>query len=165
MKTRSFISGCEATQLSSAETAFFREQNPWGLILFKRNCETPAQIAALTAAFREAVGLRDAPVFIDQEGGRVQRLGPPSADWRKYPSARAFGEWRHHPGGVDKSVQDSTSARTPARNLSAEAHLCHDGERQDPYRLDQQRFPPGAPCRPSHSEPGARDHRVNDDLG
>ena len=85
MKIRSFISGCEGTQLSPAETAFFHEQNPWGLILFKRNCETPAQIKALTAAFREAVGRKDAPVFIDQEGGRVQRLGPPSNYWRKYP--------------------------------------------------------------------------------
>jgi beta-N-acetylhexosaminidase len=92
MKIRSFISGCEGTQLSSAETSFFHEQNPWGLILFKRNCETPTQIAALTAAFREAVGRRDAPVFIDQEGGRVQRLGPPSNYWRKYPSARAYGD-------------------------------------------------------------------------
>ena len=92
MKIRSFISGCEGTQLSSAETSFFHEQNPWGLILFKRNCETPAQIAALTAAFRAAVGRKDAPVFIDQEGGRVQRLGPPSNYWRKYPSARAFGD-------------------------------------------------------------------------
>ncbi|MEQ1523263.1 MAG: beta-N-acetylhexosaminidase [Aestuariivirga sp.] len=92
MKIRSFISGCEGTQLSVGEIAFFREQNPWGLILFKRNCETPAQIKALTAAFREAVGRRDAPVFIDQEGGRVQRLGPPSNYWRKYPSARAYGD-------------------------------------------------------------------------
>lgn len=92
MKIRSFISGCEGTQLSSAETSFFHEQNPWGLILFKRNCETPAQITALTAAFRAAVSRRDAPVFIDQEGGRVQRLGPPSNYWRKYPSARAFGD-------------------------------------------------------------------------
>ena len=92
MKIRSFISGCEGTQLSSAEAAFFRERNPWGLILFKRNCQTPAQIAALTAAFRQAVGRRDAPVFIDQEGGRVQRLGPPSGDWRKYPPARAYGD-------------------------------------------------------------------------
>ena len=92
MKIRSFISGCEGTQLSLAETAFFQEQNPWGLILFKRNCETPAQIKALTSAFREAVGRKDAPVFIDQEGGRVQRLGPPSSYWRKYPSARAFGD-------------------------------------------------------------------------
>ena len=92
MRIRSFISGCESTQLSSAETSFFHEQNPWGLILFKRNCETPAQITALTAAFRAAVGRRDAPVFIDQEGGRVQRLSPPSNYWRKYPSARAYGD-------------------------------------------------------------------------
>ena len=92
MKSRSFISGCEGTQLSSAEITFFREQNPWGLILFKRNCETPVQIKALTSAFREAVGRRDAPVFVDQEGGRVQRLGPPSNYWRKYPSARAYGD-------------------------------------------------------------------------
>jgi beta-N-acetylhexosaminidase len=92
MKIRSFISGCEGPQLSSSEASFFHEQNPWGLILFKRNCETPAQIKALTSAFREAVGRKDAPVFIDQEGGRVQRLGPPSNYWRKYPSARAFGD-------------------------------------------------------------------------
>lgn len=78
--------------MSSSEASFFREQNPWGLILFKRNCETPAQIKALTSAFREAVGRKDAPVFIDQEGGRVQRLGPPSNYWRKYPAARAFGD-------------------------------------------------------------------------
>ena len=98
MKIRSFISGCESTQLSSAEAAFFHEQNPWGLILFKRNCETPAQIKALTSAFRDAVGRKDAPVFIDQEGGRVQRLGPPSNYWRKYPSARAFGDlYAKHP--------------------------------------------------------------------
>ena len=92
LKIRSFISGCEGTQLSSAETAFFHEQNPWGLILFKRNCETPTQMKALTTAFREAVGRKDAPVFIDQEGGRVQRMGPPSNFWRKYPAARAYGD-------------------------------------------------------------------------
>jgi beta-N-acetylhexosaminidase len=92
MKIRSFISGCEGLHLSAAETTFFREQNPWGLILFKRNCETPLQLKSLTSAFREAVGRKDAPVFIDQEGGRVQRLGPPSNYWRKYPQARAYGE-------------------------------------------------------------------------
>ena len=92
MKIRSFISGCEGIQLSLDETTFFQEQNPWGLILFKRNCETPAQINALTSAFRGAVGRKDAPVFIDQEGGRVQRLGPPSNYWRKYPAARAYGD-------------------------------------------------------------------------
>jgi len=92
MKIRSFISGCEGLQLSSAEAAFFHEQNPWGLILFKRNCETPTQLKSLTCAFRACVGRKDAPVFIDQEGGRVQRLGPPSNYWRKYPQARSYGD-------------------------------------------------------------------------
>ena len=92
MKIRSFISGCEGLQMSNAETKFFQEQNPWGLILFKRNCETPAQLKVLTTAFREAVDRKDAPVFIDQEGGRVQRLGPPSNYWRKYPNARTYGD-------------------------------------------------------------------------
>lgn len=72
------------------ETNFFNEFNPWGLILFKRNCESVEQLKSLTASFRDAVGRADAPVFVDQEGGRVQRLGPPV--WRKYPEARKFGD-------------------------------------------------------------------------
>ncbi len=92
MKIRSFISGCDSTTLSHDEVVFFRENNPWGLILFKRNCETPTQLKTLTSAFREAVGRKDAPVFIDQEGGRVQRLGPPSNYWKKYPPGRAYGD-------------------------------------------------------------------------
>lgn len=87
-----FITGCAGTSLSDRETVFFRDRNPWGLILFRRNCETPEQIKALTSAFRAAVGRRDAPVFVDQEGGRVQRLGPPSRSWRTYPPARSFGD-------------------------------------------------------------------------
>lgn len=86
-----FISGCSGYALSDAETAFFKKANPWGLILFKRNCESPSQVKALTAAFRAAVGRKDAPVFIDQEGGRVQRMGPPVAEWRKYPAAEDYG--------------------------------------------------------------------------
>ncbi len=78
--------------MSTAEISFFQKINPWGLILFKRNCETPEQIKKLTAAFRAAVGRKDAPVFIDQEGGRVQRLGPPSNYWRRYPNARSYGD-------------------------------------------------------------------------
>ncbi len=69
---------------------FFAKVNPWGLILFKRNCESPSQICALIKSFRSAVGRVDAPVFVDQEGGRVQRLGPPL--WRKYPDVRALGQ-------------------------------------------------------------------------
>ena len=87
-----FISGCAGLSLSPAEEQFFARTNPFGLILFKRNCQTPAQLKALTGAFRAAVGRRNAPVFVDQEGGRVQRLGPPSDSWPKYPPARAYGE-------------------------------------------------------------------------
>ena len=87
-----FISGCSGTSLTDREISFFQRAAPWGLILFKRNCETPDQLKALTSAFRSAVGRRDAPVFVDQEGGRVQRLGPPSNAWRKYPPARAYGD-------------------------------------------------------------------------
>jgi beta-N-acetylhexosaminidase len=86
------IVGCAGTALGDLEARFLAGRNPWGLILFKRNCETPTQVKALTSHFRELVGRRDAPVFIDQEGGRVQRLGPPSNSWRKYPAARAYGD-------------------------------------------------------------------------
>jgi beta-N-acetylhexosaminidase len=92
MSVKAFISGCESLSLSAAEAKFFAAAQPWGLILFKRNCESPDQIKALTAQFRAAVGRKDAPVFIDQEGGRVQRLGPPSNHWRIYPSASEFGK-------------------------------------------------------------------------
>ena len=87
-----FISGCAGTELSDAETAFFRKSNPWGLIVFKRNCESPEQMTRLTSAFRSAVGRKDAPVLIDQEGGRVQRMGPPVPGWRKYPAAEQYGK-------------------------------------------------------------------------
>lgn len=66
-----------------------RERRPWGFILFKRNVESPAQVAALAAELRASVGRPDAPVLIDQEGGRVQRLGPPH--WRRYPPGAVFG--------------------------------------------------------------------------
>jgi beta-N-acetylhexosaminidase len=92
MTISALISGCAATTLTSAESKFFAKSNPWGLILFKRNCDSPDQIKALTAQFRAAVGRKDAPVFIDQEGGRVQRLGPPSNYWRQYPAAQAYGK-------------------------------------------------------------------------
>lgn len=85
--SRSAIFGCAGAQLTAAEAAFFRDADPYGFILFKRNVETPEQVRALVDALRDTVG-RDAPVLIDQEGGRVQRLGPPL--WRRYPSAETF---------------------------------------------------------------------------
>jgi beta-N-acetylhexosaminidase len=85
---KAFICGCSGLALTSEEQSFFRAADPWGLILFKRNVADADQIRALTKSFRECVGREGAPVLIDQEGGRVQRLGPPR--WRAYPSAAAF---------------------------------------------------------------------------
>ncbi|MEM9600634.1 MAG: beta-N-acetylhexosaminidase, partial [Pseudomonadota bacterium] len=70
------------------EAAFFRDADPWGFILFARNVETPDQLRRLCRNLRDAVG-RDALIFVDQEGGRVQRLRQPH--WRTYPSATAYG--------------------------------------------------------------------------
>ena len=72
---RAFIAGCAGFALGGEERAFLREADPWGLILFKRNVGDRGRMRALTAAFRECVGRADAPVLIDQEGGRVQRRG------------------------------------------------------------------------------------------
>jgi beta-N-acetylhexosaminidase len=88
MTVRAFITGLAGTALTSAERAFLRESEPWGLVIFKRNIETPAQVRRLVTSFRDAVA-RDAPVLVDQEGGRVQRLGPPH--WPAYPAAAAYG--------------------------------------------------------------------------
>lgn len=81
------IFGLNGPQLSAGEAAFFRDCNPWGFILFARNIENPEQLRRLCADLRESVG-RDALIFTDQEGGRVQRLGPPH--WRKAPWASLF---------------------------------------------------------------------------
>jgi beta-N-acetylhexosaminidase len=88
MGARAFIAGAAGTDLTDRERAFFRDAEPWGLILFKRNIETPEQVRRLTESFRAAVG-RAAPVLVDQEGGRVQRLGPPH--WPAYPPGAAYG--------------------------------------------------------------------------
>lgn len=88
MPSLACIVGCSGVFLTDQERAFFKEARPWGFILFKRNIETPDQLRALTRGLRETVGA-DAPIFIDQEGGRVQRMGPPH--WPKYPPGRAYG--------------------------------------------------------------------------
>ncbi|SEG79992.1 beta-N-acetylhexosaminidase [Bosea lathyri] len=87
MTSRAFIAGCLGPSLTPDERAFFRDARPWGFILFRRNTQTPEQIAALTAEMRATVGWH-APVLIDQEGGRVQRMAPPN--WPAYPAARTF---------------------------------------------------------------------------
>src|SRR6266478_6939095 len=89
MRRRAFITGIAGTELSAAEREFIAAERPWGFILFKRNIDNPTQVAALNRELRDAVGDADAPVLIDQEGGRVQRFGPPN--WRLYPPGAALG--------------------------------------------------------------------------
>jgi beta-N-acetylhexosaminidase len=88
MQARAFITGLAGTAITSQERAFLQEARPWGLILFKRNIDTAAQVFALVLSFRELMG-DAAPVLIDQEGGRVQRMGPPH--WPSYPPGSAYG--------------------------------------------------------------------------
>lgn len=96
------ILGCAGPELGREEAAFFADADPWGFILFRRNVESPDQVRRLTDALRAAVG-REAPILIDQEGGRVQRMGPPH--WQKYPPGEAYL----------KATNDPLAARELAR--------------------------------------------------
>src|SRR6202142_2279129 len=89
MSTRAFITGVSGTELSAAEREFMRSERPWGFILFKRNIETPEQVSLLVRQLRESINDPEAPVLVDQEGGRVQRFGPPH--WPIYPPGAVFG--------------------------------------------------------------------------
>jgi beta-N-acetylhexosaminidase len=89
MTPRAFITGVSGLALSAEERAFLRAERPWGFILFKRNIDAPVQVSALIKELRESIESPDAPVLIDQEGGRVQRFGPPH--WPVYPPGAVFG--------------------------------------------------------------------------
>jgi beta-N-acetylhexosaminidase len=110
---RAFISGCSGTSLSDQERVFFAQARPCGLILFARNCESPAQLRALVSAFRDAVESDEALVLIDQEGGRVQRLKPPA--WRQMPPAKVYGDLYR-----DDQVLARGAAYAGARLIAAE---------------------------------------------
>ena len=116
--SRAFITGVSGLILTDDERAFLREQRPWGFILFKRNVDMPAQVAALIADLRATVDRVDAPVLIDQEGGRVQRLGPPN--WPAYPPGEVFGRLYDH------RREDGLRAATLSARLIA-ADLCELG--------------------------------------
>nr|WIE89062.1 beta-N-acetylhexosaminidase [Mesorhizobium sp. WSM4875] len=92
-ESKSMILGCAGKSLTEDEIRFYGDERPWGFILFARNVGETEQIRDLVASMRESVGRPDAPVFIDQEGGRVQRLRPPLAP--NYPAGGALGAlWR-----------------------------------------------------------------------
>ncbi|MBI1365910.1 MAG: beta-hexosaminidase, partial [Alphaproteobacteria bacterium] len=97
------IYDCEGARLSKEERAFFRDADPWGFILFARHCETAEAVRAHCAELREAVG-RDAPILIDQEGGRVARLKPPA--FRSHPAPATLGRlWKLDPSAAREAAR------------------------------------------------------------
>jgi beta-N-acetylhexosaminidase len=113
MNPRAFITGVSGTELDATEREFIRAERPWGFILFKRNIDTPAQVIRLVQELRGSIGDPDAPVLIDQEGGRVQRFGPPH--WPVYPPGAIFGALYD----IDSSL-GLKAARLSARLISAD---------------------------------------------
>ncbi|MGB3272051.1 MAG: beta-N-acetylhexosaminidase [Xanthobacteraceae bacterium] len=89
MGVRAFLTGISGLTLTPKERAFLREVRPWGGILFKRNIDKPDQVSGLISEFRRELDSPEAPILIDQEGGRVQRLAPPH--WPAYPAGATFG--------------------------------------------------------------------------
>jgi beta-N-acetylhexosaminidase len=88
LMAKPFIVGLESTSLNKNEIEFIKTHTPWGIILFKRNCETPEQLRRLTDSIKNIYQNLDVPILIDQEGGRVARLK--NNGWRSYPSAGYF---------------------------------------------------------------------------
>jgi beta-N-acetylhexosaminidase len=89
-RPRAVVVGLAGVEPSQQELHLLRDLDPLGVILFRRNVVDAAQLRNLTAAIRDSLGRDDAPVLVDQEGGRVVRLPPPG--WRSYPAARRIGE-------------------------------------------------------------------------
>ncbi|MEE9329743.1 MAG: beta-N-acetylhexosaminidase [Parvularculaceae bacterium] len=114
-KSRAVIFGCAAHVLTADEVAFFASEQPWGFILFARNCDTPSQIKALCEQLRQSVGRADAPILIDQEGGRVARLRPPLAPTR--PPMKSFGDLL----ALDPAAA-ARATRLGARLIAADLH-------------------------------------------
>ena len=81
--------GLSGPDLMPAERDFFRDCDPAGFILFRRNIVDRAQVRRLTDALRALSGRDDVPILIDQEGGRVARMRPP--EWPAFPPGGAFG--------------------------------------------------------------------------
>ena len=106
------IYGFEGLELTSDERDFFRNADPTGFILFKRNCETRDQLRRLTDSLRDLTGRADLPILIDQEGGRVARMKPP--EWPAFPAALRFAELY---GIAPSSAIEATRANARAIGL------------------------------------------------
>jgi beta-N-acetylhexosaminidase len=113
MSSRAFITGLSGPELNSAEREFIRAERPWGFILFKRNVDSPAQVIQLIHELRKELNQPEAPVLVDQEGGRVQRLRPPH--WPLYPAGAVLGRLYD----IDPALGLS-AARLSARLIAAD---------------------------------------------
>jgi beta-N-acetylhexosaminidase len=113
MSISAFITGLSGITLTQNERSFMREMNPWGLILFKRNINDKEQVAKLIEEFKNAIGRSNVPVLVDQEGGRVQRLGPPN--WPKYPAGAVYARLYDRDPSVGRDA-----ARLGARLIAAD---------------------------------------------
>jgi beta-N-acetylhexosaminidase len=103
------IYGFEGPELTADERAFFRDVDPAGFILFKRNCESPQQLLGLTNSLRDLTGRDDVPILVDQEGGRVARLKPP--EWPAFPAAEKFANlYRVAPSSAIEAVRSNARA-------------------------------------------------------
>jgi beta-N-acetylhexosaminidase len=114
MAACAFITGLSGLSLSADERAFLRLARPWGLILFKRNVDNPAQVVELVNEARHELS-SVAPVLVDQEGGRVQRLGPPH--WPAYPPGAAYARL------FDRDERAAHAARLGARLIAADLNM------------------------------------------
>ena len=108
--------GCSGPVLTEEERAFFAARRPLGFILFGRNIENPTQLRALVASLRETVGWH-APVLIDQEGGRVQRLRPPF--WLARPPMRVFDLMAQQDGLEQTAARLQAHCQDMAQELSS----------------------------------------------
>jgi len=115
--TQAVIFGCGSASLTKKEQCFFKKIKPAGFILFGRNCNSPNQVKALVKELRNCVGNKNAPILIDQEGGRVQRLGPPH--WPKYPAAKELVEKAERYGLKSTLKAVEFNARLIANDLNS----------------------------------------------
>ena len=83
------ICGIEGSEISEPEIQFIKEFNPWGIIIFDRNCKSENQLSELTDSLK-AVTHEDLPIIIDQEGGRVSRINYSNST--VFKSAKVLGD-------------------------------------------------------------------------
>lgn len=103
------IYGIEGLELTAAERDFFRDAEPAGFIIFRRNCDNPDQLLRLTDALRDLAGRADVPILVDQEGGRVARMRPPA--WPEFPAAERFADlYQAAPSSAIEAVRANARA-------------------------------------------------------